>query len=708
MKFYDSKPSFASGEVSPLLAAREDLAAYMIGAKELTNFLVLPQGGIINRPGTKKLGGGAAMNAARLVPFVYSESDSYCLVFKSNSTVDVYDSSGFRRSIPNSPYDASHLSGLRWLQSANVLYLFHHNVPVYMLKRYASPVETWAFEQVEFKSGPYQDMNSDGNKKMRLYGLVLSSDWDFFSSNMLGVFVKFEFKVKASADDFILESIGEGDPAWSGEFMLFGPSTIQSNGLWWGKVEIWRKLPDDDDFTMLKAYPAEGNYNLGYTVSEENYGTMYKIRFVGDDDGGNKEKINISWSSGGGLAIRQVKIASYNNPRMVNVVSADDVRTNINWTEDWAIGAFGAKFGYPLLGIFHQERLILANTPNDPQTLWMSQPANWHDFGTSIPSEDTDSITVTLAAKEINEIRGLASRSDLLILTGGAEWVAKAGSKSDVFTPSSITLTPSSYRGSADIAPLDVGTSTLFVQKHGRVVRGLGYQLDIDGYSASDLSILSEHLFENTKVVRWAYQQEPWSIVWIVLQSGAALALTVQQEHQVTAWTRHAFNGSVLDVCSIPGLTQDDVFMLVSGSGGTTNLVMLNERKDDASFSPEIYRDEGTHAFISRFESLELVQNLGGSLQGRHKHIPGIAARLFRTCGFKAGIITENSDLVDQVTFPDQLSPSNRAIPYTGDIYIRVPGGTARSCRLRVENDAPQPVTILGVFQEVGIHESSE
>ncbi len=55
MKIYDAKTSFASGELSPALYARIDMAQYATGARELTNFIVLPQGAIINRPGIKKL-----------------------------------------------------------------------------------------------------------------------------------------------------------------------------------------------------------------------------------------------------------------------------------------------------------------------------------------------------------------------------------------------------------------------------------------------------------------------------------------------------------------------------------------------------------------------------------------------------------------------------------------------------------------------------
>ncbi|MDR1019148.1 MAG: hypothetical protein LBL73_00185, partial [Synergistaceae bacterium] len=145
MKIQDSKPSFAKGELSPLLAAREDLAAYMVGAKEMTNFIVLPQGGIANRPGTTLLESGAGLDGARLIPFVYSEADSFCLAFKRDHTVDVCDGAGVRSTVTGSPYGPAHLPGLRWLQSANVLYLFHPGVKPHALKRY--PGEAWAFEE---------------------------------------------------------------------------------------------------------------------------------------------------------------------------------------------------------------------------------------------------------------------------------------------------------------------------------------------------------------------------------------------------------------------------------------------------------------------------------------------------------------------------------------------------------------------------------
>ena len=726
MKFYQPGVSFASGELTPTLAARVDLAAYNIGASEITNFIVLPQGGLANRPGTELLSSGSALYGARLIPFVFNASTAYCIVYKQGGEIDIYGSTGTRlHSFSGFGYTLSELAEIRWLQSADIMYIFHPNRQTRKLSRYAE--NDWRMTAVEFLNGPYQDMNVDltgsaytGNLsdvEMTIYSstssgeleVTLMSSEPYFTANHVGLLFKLEFKVPADGDDFDLEyaynETAPPAPTESGEFAMFGASTIKSGGTWTGLVEIYRKTPEESVFTKVKEYRSSNDYNFGHQEDVELYGTLFKVAYS-KTSGTGGSKVNIDWSSGGGLVARHVRTTRFLGSTHMLVEPLDNVESDAGPSKDWAWGAFGGVLGYPSLGIFHQERLILANSPSQRQTLWMSKSASWEDFGTSIPTEDTDAITVTLAAKRVDEITGLASRSDLLIFTVGGEWVAKTGRQSDVFTPSSIIITPSGYHGSHDMEPLDVGTFTLFVQRHGKVVRGMGYQLDIDGYQSNEISILSSHLFENTRASRWAYQQEPWSVVWIVLDSGDVLALTMQQEHQVTAWTRNRFYTPVQDICCIPGDEQDELFILCATDGrpASSNLTMLKHRVD-AGYNDRDYLDESAHGYVSAFESMELEQNANGSLQGRHKHIPGITFRVFRTCGFHAGVMTENSDELDQIKFPGDLSPRYLNAPYTGDIQFESPGGVGRSARVRVENRTPRPLTLLGFYQMVDINE---
>ena len=74
--------SFTGGELSPKLEGRVGLQKYREGLSELTNFVVLPQGGVTRRPGTEYLGEVKdSDDITRLIPFQFKTSDTYILEF---------------------------------------------------------------------------------------------------------------------------------------------------------------------------------------------------------------------------------------------------------------------------------------------------------------------------------------------------------------------------------------------------------------------------------------------------------------------------------------------------------------------------------------------------------------------------------------------------------------------------------------------------
>ena len=717
MKLYDAKTSFAAGELSPVLHARVDLAQYHVGARAIRNFIVLPQGALINRPGTTVLDPGRSYGAVRLVPFVFSEEDSCVLAF-GDGFVDRYTYTGFHERIQDSPYKTSHLARLRWLQSADVLYLFHPDVPIHMLRReMENGHRIWKFAKVELDKGPFEDTNTDEEKKLSFteqsnFKYEMHANFPLFLTyDLLEALIKVEVKIKGWSDTFEVKPAGvTAFGEWVTVKNVFGAFSYRTTGKWTGTVKVERCLPEgwvgkdeaDWEWEEFKEYFSDGDAeeNFAFSGTVEEYATHFRFAYAGP-----KRRVVIAFDYEGGLIERVFRVKEIISQQRAIVEDVEKKGGYIPETDAWAIGAFGPHYGYPSLGIFHQERLVLAATRHSPQTLWMSQPASWHDFSTSIPTKDSDAITVTLASKEINAIQGLASRGDLLIFTAGGEWAAKAGAKTDVFTPSSIVITPSGYRGSHRLAPLDVGDVTLFVQRQGTTVRSMGYSLEIDGYSSSDISILAAHMFENNPVVAWAYQQTPWSIVWCVLADGTVGTLTLQREHQVTAWTRQVFGlqgHKVGGVCCIPGDVQDDLYLAVRRGDGL-QVERLNRRLDTGT-SGATFKDAGAYPVHSVLECLDWEQSANGTLQGRHKQVPALTLRLFRTVTLKGGIVTENGAELDVLQFPNADSPGPADRLYTGDVRLVAPGGVGRTCRVRLENDEPYPVTILGIFPEVVVN----
>jgi len=75
-------PSFAAGELSRALDARQDLGKVHVGLRLARNVFVHPQGGVSNRPGTEFIGRAKdSANPVRLIKFQFNLVQSYALEF---------------------------------------------------------------------------------------------------------------------------------------------------------------------------------------------------------------------------------------------------------------------------------------------------------------------------------------------------------------------------------------------------------------------------------------------------------------------------------------------------------------------------------------------------------------------------------------------------------------------------------------------------
>jgi hypothetical protein len=208
-------------------------------------------------------------------------------------------------------------------------------------------------------------------------------------------------------------------------------------------------------------------------------------------------------------------------------------------TPQTARNPFSGSGNYPRCSTFIDQRLAFASTKNDPQAVFLSQSANYENYGYSSPSKATDAVTFRIKAKQVNEIRSMISLKGLMLMTSGAEWIVTGGSQSDTITPSAIKRDNQGYRGSARVQPIVVGNTVLFAQERGGVIRDFSYSLEADGYTGKDLTVLARHLFRRKSIKAWAYAQAPYSIVWVVLSDGSLCSLTYMKEHEVWGWTRH-------------------------------------------------------------------------------------------------------------------------------------------------------------------------
>lgn len=245
-----------------------------------------------------------------------------------------------------------------------------------------------------------------------------------------------------------------------------------------------------------------------------------------------------------------------------NVVVKEYASGTTGATDVFAYSAWSDRYGWPQEVEFFAARLVFARTDTQPQTAWFSQVDDYSNFGKNTPIEDSDAITATLNARQVNAIEELVPLDKLILLTTGAEWKTTGG-QDDVLTPTKLAWKPQTYWGSSSLPALVVGNTALFVQNRGYTVRDIGYQYESDGYTGSDLTIFSSHLVVGYTLTDWTFQTIPYSAAWMVRSDGALLTCTYMKEQQVNGWARHDTQGVVESVCSIPEGTEDSVYFIV-------------------------------------------------------------------------------------------------------------------------------------------------
>ena len=163
-KYVDIQTNFTSGEIDPLLRSRIDIKQYQNGASKLTNVLVQPQGGVKRRPGLKHIYElDAAYNpqdGIRLVPFEFSTTDSYMLMFTAGK-MHVIRNGAVIQNINGSGNDYAAISGLTsamlndmcWTQSADTVIVTHKDIQPLKIVRGATNAD-WTVSSITFDSIP--------------------------------------------------------------------------------------------------------------------------------------------------------------------------------------------------------------------------------------------------------------------------------------------------------------------------------------------------------------------------------------------------------------------------------------------------------------------------------------------------------------------------------------------------------------------------
>lgn len=218
---------------------------------------------------------------------------------------------------------------------------------------------------------------------------------------------------------------------------------------------------------------------------------------------------------------------------------------------------------------YYQQRRVFGGTTNDPDTSRFSHPGSHSNFSTSEAGAANDAFAITLDAQEVAKIRHYVPRRKLLVFTEGAEYTIHAIGSTDGFYFDTALQDNETNLGIGDVKPLVVDKKTLMIEKLGKRVYDVSYDIAEDGYDAVDLLALANHLTEADTLTDWTYAQIPYSLVPVIRSDGVMPVMTFKPEHRVTAWSRWTTDGEFKAVEAGPDdLGVDTIYCVVKRSLG--------------------------------------------------------------------------------------------------------------------------------------------
>jgi hypothetical protein len=155
--------NFTTGEVDPLLKARIDINQYYNALEQARNVLIQPQGGIERRPGLQFIfevpSAANPQNGMKLVPFEFSTTQSYMLlfvhnrmyIFKNKELVTNINSSG--NDYLTTTIGSTVLATMDHTQSADTLIVVHEDMAPKKIVRGGSH-STWTISDLSFEFIP--------------------------------------------------------------------------------------------------------------------------------------------------------------------------------------------------------------------------------------------------------------------------------------------------------------------------------------------------------------------------------------------------------------------------------------------------------------------------------------------------------------------------------------------------------------------------
>jgi hypothetical protein len=227
---------------------------------------------------------------------------------------------------------------------------------------------------------------------------------------------------------------------------------------------------------------------------------------------------------------------------------------------------------------FFQRRRVFGNlgsaaTPYRPHTIVASAIENFANFDVHTLPAAEDSVEIRISSRFSGEVRWLLDTHVLLVGTSAGVFAATGKSSTALVADEVPVVVNQNEEGAAALHPIRVADDVLYVGERADSVIALQYDDVRRKYLGTPIEEFSDHLVRRHRIVDWAYQKKPYSVVWAVREDGKLLSLTYRPSMKAAGWAWHelADGGAAESVCCIPQGAEDAVYLVVRRTvGGAT------------------------------------------------------------------------------------------------------------------------------------------
>ena len=482
----------------------------------------------------------------------------------------------------SAPWVTAELRGIRFDQSADILYLANKNWQQRKVERRG--VRSWSVVKYYSDDGPFRNAPARDIKLTATAtagNTTLTADQAVFTSSMVGSLVRlYNDSLDAS---FTLA----GQNTFTDVFVVRGILQVGGNaqersyttvvsGTWSGTLKNKRSLSGEDgnfaDYPRVNGSPTvaittNGTYVNTGEVESNNLTAYHRIGFVDGDYTSGSATVNISYPGFSGYGV--ARITAFSSSTSVSVEILENFNSSLG-TRSWEIGSWSDLYGWPSGVVLFDGRLWWGGSDD----FWGSASDNFVSYD---DLEEGDSATIArkvATGGSVSQVNWFLPLQRLIIGTTGAEVSARSSNFDEPLTPTNVTIKDASTMGSRSVSPVKLDSRGIFVHRSGISVHALLYSFEANDYITQDLTALNEDIC-GTGVVELATQRQPESYVWGVREDGQAICLIYDWNQKVQGWVRMVTDGEIESVCTLPDDDEDSVYFAIKRSinGGTVRYI---------------------------------------------------------------------------------------------------------------------------------------